>query len=311
MICGSGLDNLELFFDGYPSVKLLGPVDTPFGMSSDLIVAIVVDNIEVVLLARHGQNHAKGPSFVNYRANLFALVKKFRCEAIVSSSTCAALIGSQINSGDLCIYHDFMDFTSHGGGIRGPYTFFDGKNNNKMKGIFHAPMNNAFSKDISEILANAAQDEGFKVHVEAVCVTVEGPRLPSPSELKMYRTLGANVADQTTVPEVILAKELGIPYAVLGMVTDTVDERDSLSYLLEENEALKKNAMHCAPLFVKTILKAIPSIGALKLKQSKISKFFYAFCFYDFNVTQIDVQGNFNGQNEEEEEKGEFNFFQL
>lgn len=51
-------------------------------------------------------------------------------------------------------------------------------------------------------------------------LTVEGPRFSSRAESRMYQQWGAHCINMTTCPEVVLAKELGIPYASIGIVTD-------------------------------------------------------------------------------------------
>lgn len=58
------------------------------------------------------------------------------------------------------------------------------------------------------------------MHFAGTIVTVEGPRFSSRAESFMFRSWKADVINMTTVPEVILAKELGMSYAAIAMVTD-------------------------------------------------------------------------------------------
>lgn len=51
-------------------------------------------------------------------------------------------------------------------------------------------------------------------------MTIEGPRFSSRAESRMYQQWGAHCINMTTCPEVVLAKELGIPYAAIAIVTD-------------------------------------------------------------------------------------------
>ncbi|MEQ2202872.1 hypothetical protein XENOCAPTIV_018677 [Xenoophorus captivus] len=51
-------------------------------------------------------------------------------------------------------------------------------------------------------------------------LTIEGPRFSSRAESLMFRQWGADVINMTTVPEVVLAKEAGLCYASIAMVTD-------------------------------------------------------------------------------------------
>lgn len=56
---------------------------------------------------------------------------------------------------------------------------------------------------------------------------MEGPRFSSRAESKMYRILGGDVINMTTVPEVILAKEQGLCYAAIALPTDYDSWRES------------------------------------------------------------------------------------
>lgn len=51
-------------------------------------------------------------------------------------------------------------------------------------------------------------------------ITIEGPRFSSKAESNMFRLWGADVINMTTVPEVVLAKEVGICYASVALATD-------------------------------------------------------------------------------------------
>lgn len=46
-----------------------------------------------------------------------------------------------------------------------------------------------------------------------VYVSTEGPRFESRAEIKFYASIGGDVVGMTNVPEVVLARELGLHYA--------------------------------------------------------------------------------------------------
>ena len=50
-------------------------------------------------------------------------------------------------------------------------------------------------------------------------VTIEGPRFSSKAESFMFRSWKADVINMTTVPEVVLAKELGKRFEFLSRLT--------------------------------------------------------------------------------------------
>lgn len=51
-------------------------------------------------------------------------------------------------------------------------------------------------------------------------VCTDGPRYETLSEVRMFAALGGDVVGMTGVPEVVLAKEIGIEYGALAMVTN-------------------------------------------------------------------------------------------
>jgi len=62
--------------------------------------------------------------------------------------------------------------------------------------------------------------EGPVVHPSGTVVVISGPRFASRAESASYRSAGFDVINMTQYPEAYLARELGICYAGLALVTD-------------------------------------------------------------------------------------------
>lgn len=202
MIGGSGFDDPDFLTDVNRVKK-----GTPFGhLSSDLIIGRAGD-IEVALLSRHGSGHRIMPSQVNYRANLWAM-KDMGVTHIIATSACGSL-REEIEPGHLVFPDQFIDWT------RGrKSTFFEGDQ------VVHIAVADPFCERLRNILIETASREGVVHHPVGTVVTIEGPRFSTRAESRMFRGWGGDVVNMSTVPEAVLAREVGICYAVTAMSTD-------------------------------------------------------------------------------------------
>ena len=51
-------------------------------------------------------------------------------------------------------------------------------------------------------------------------ICIEGPQFSTKAESNIYRSFGAKVIGMTNVPEAFLAKEAGMAYSTIAMITD-------------------------------------------------------------------------------------------
>ena len=86
-------------------------VETKFGKPSSKLTIGKIDDVEVVILARHGRGHILPPTQVNYRANIQAL-KDQNVNYILATTACGSL-KEEIGRGDFVILDQFIDFTKH------------------------------------------------------------------------------------------------------------------------------------------------------------------------------------------------------
>ncbi|CAL4097758.1 unnamed protein product, partial [Meganyctiphanes norvegica] len=207
IIGGSGLNNPNILKDGKEV-----HVKTPFGDPSDSLIEGNIEGVPCVLLPRHGRKHSIMPGNVNFRANLWAL-KSLGCTHVIVSTACGSL-QEHIAPGDFVIIDTFIDRTT-----KRIQTFYDGSTT-ECQGILHLPMFEPFCPRSRKIMYQTAQDLGYKTHDKGTMVTIEGPRFSSKAESKMFKQWGGDVINMTTVPEVILANELGLCYAAIAMATD-------------------------------------------------------------------------------------------
>ena len=74
--------------------------------------------------------------------------------------------------------------------------------------------------DLREVLAAATQQAGCTHHMGGTYVCMEGPQFSTRAESELYRSWGLDVIGMTNLTEAKLAREAGICYTTLAMVTD-------------------------------------------------------------------------------------------
>ena len=66
----------------------------------------------------------------------------------------------------------------------------------------------------------ATIDVGVTAHAAGTIVVINGPRFSTRAESRWYRAQGWDVVGMTQYPEAYLARELGMHYAGIALVTD-------------------------------------------------------------------------------------------
>ncbi len=203
VIGGSGVYKIE----GIELIKE-HKVNTPFGAPSSEIIEAKLNGTHFYFIPRHGKGHTLTPSEVNYRANIFAL-KELGVEYVISVSAVGSL-KEEFPPTTFVLVDQFIDWTK---GLR-ERTFF----NNGFVG--HVSVANPVEKELQMMMADVCKEEGIKHGIGGSYVCIEGPQFSSKAESNIYRSFGASVIGMTNVPESYLAKEAGMAYATIAMVTD-------------------------------------------------------------------------------------------
>jgi purine-nucleoside phosphorylase len=77
----------------------------------------------------------------------------------------------------------------------------------------------AYDADMRAALEAAAEKTGTPLH-KGVYMWFSGPSFETPAEIRMARIVGANAVGMSTVPEVILARFLGLRVAACSVITN-------------------------------------------------------------------------------------------
>lgn len=163
---------------------------------------------KVAFLARHGKGHSTPPHGINYRGNIMAL-KKLGVKKILATQAVGSL-NKVMAPGNLVLLDQFIDFTK--GRIQ---TFYEGGET----GVLHVDMTTPYCSHLGEKILDLCP-QNITIHKRGTYVCTEGPRFETPAEIKMFAHWGGDLVGMTSVPEVVLARELGMCYAAIAMVTN-------------------------------------------------------------------------------------------
>ncbi len=252
IIGGSGIYKLD-------GIKVLEEIkiSTPFGQPSSYIFLCEISNHKFYFLPRHGQGHTISPSEINYRANIFAL-KKVGVESIISISAVGSL-KEELAPTDFVMVDQFLDWTK---GKR-ERTFFE----NGIVG--HVSNADPVNLELQKRLYQAALDAGIKTHLGGSYICIEGPQFSTRAESHLYKSFGASVIGMTNVPEAFLAKEAGLAYATVAMVTDYDGWKEEHCTLQEIMNVMKNNYVSAQKL----ISKIVPELVLRPVKFEKENQY--------------------------------------
>jgi len=86
-------------------------------------------------------------------------------------------------------------------------------------GLRFIDMTQAYSKSYRQIALEAGKRLGIPLG-EGVYAAVLGPSYETPAEIRFLRTIGADLVGMSTVPEVIVARQMGIKVLAISCVTN-------------------------------------------------------------------------------------------
>jgi purine-nucleoside phosphorylase len=119
-------------------------------------------------------------------------------------------------------------------------------------------MSDAYSKPYREIALREAKRLGLGVH-EGIYAALSGPSFETPAEIRYLKTIGADLVGMSTVPEVIVARQMSI--RVLGiscatnMAAGILDQPITHAEVLETGERVKSQ-------FIALLRAVIPQVAA-------------------------------------------------
>lgn len=195
LIVGSGLPYWDL-----PSFEE-PPVKTPFGDTSSPLLAATIAGRPVLCVARHGSRHTIAPQDVNYRANVWAL-HAAGVRWCIGINVVGAIVPGFV-PGELAVPDQLIDYTA------GRAATFVGAGS----AVEHTEFTEPFDPILRGRIAAAIAACGYASRHGVYGVT-QGPRLETAAEIDRLERDGCAMVGMTAMPEAVLAREIGMSYAI-------------------------------------------------------------------------------------------------
>ena len=236
------------FYEFLDAITLV-PVHTPYGAPSAAVAVGTHEGRRVAFLPRHGLHHELPPHRVNFRANVWAL-RSLGVRRIFGPCAAGSLTPS-VRPGEFVVLDQLVDRTNG----RSPDTFFDG-------GVVgHVSFADPYCPELRSIALASGRAGGVRIHDGGTVVVVPGPRFSTRAESTYFRRQGWSTINMTQYPEAYLARELGICYSGIALVTDFdtgVDDEPGVSAVSMEEVfgVLRDNVARSRSL----LLAALPAV---------------------------------------------------
>jgi 5'-methylthioadenosine phosphorylase len=220
---------------------------TPYGAPSGAITSGLLAGRRVAFVPRHGAGHRYPPHLVPYRANLWAL-RELGATQVLSLSAVGSLRPDR-PAGTMVVPDQLVDRTSGRA-----HTIYDAAD-----GVGHISFADPYCPR-----GRAAALGGDEPVVDGgTLVVVNGPRFSSRAESLEFQSHGWSIIGMTAMPEASLARELGLCYTTLALVTDLdagVEAGEGVTHA-KVLEAFAENLPRMRELLVSTL-------GRLPLEQA-------------------------------------------
>lgn len=206
-VLGSGLgplvdavdDPVRIYYedlDGFPASGVTGHAGE--------VVAGKMSGVPIMMLSGRSHYYEKGDAAV--MRPVLEILKGLGIEQLILTNAAGSL-REDLSPGSVMLIEDHINFS-------GTNPLIGEETDARFTG-----MTSAYDAAISKAIINAAKAEGITIG-KGVYMWFSGPSFETPAEIRMARVMGADAVGMSTVPEVILARFLGLRCAACSVITN-------------------------------------------------------------------------------------------
>jgi len=210
LILGTGLGKMgdeievikEIDYDDIPNF----PISTVESHHGKLVIGTLEGKLILAMKGRFHYYEGYSMREVTFPIRVMGLMS---VKKLLVSNACGGL-DPRHKVGDVMMIRDQIDLF--------PENALRGKNPPEFGPRF-PDMSEPFSLEFLAKAKEIAMDLGIKIH-EGVYAGVQGPNLETKAEYKFLRTIGADAVGMSTVPEVMVANQMGMKVFGISAITD-------------------------------------------------------------------------------------------
>ena len=216
IILGSGLGDFAAQVEDAVAVPYAEiphfPRSTVQGHSGQLVIGSIGGVDVAVMQGRVHAYEGYGVDAVTFPTRVLAMLG---CRTLIVTNA-AGGVNKELTQGGLVCISDHINMTGMNAAVGANEPRFA-----RVKGAGQRffDMSNAYSPLLRKLAAAEAAKQGVALP-EGVYLAVLGPSYETPSEVRAFRTLGADLVGMSTVHEVIVARHMGLEVLGFSLVTN-------------------------------------------------------------------------------------------
>jgi xanthosine phosphorylase len=243
LILGSGLSSLAEQMRSVASIPyqaIPGLTSGAVSGHASLLALGYMGEMPVVCL--RGRLHVYEGHPYSMTAIMMQILKRLGCQHLIA--TCAVgSLRAEAAPGEVMMVTDHINFQP-GNPLVGP--------NDESVGPRFVGMEDAYDAGLQSLFRSAAQKFSIKLH-EGVYLATLGPSFETPAEIRAFRAWGADAVGMSLVPEVILARHMGMKVAGIAAITN-------LAAGMSAEHITHEGTLHYGEMAARHIAKLIPQV---------------------------------------------------
>jgi len=210
VVLGSGLGKLQDEVEAihvleYPEIPNF-PQTTVAGHGGKLIYGILESKKVLMMSGRFHYYEGHSMDTVTFPIRVFHLLG---IKNLILSNACGG-VNPAYSVADIVILKDHINMM--------PEHPLRGKNIDSFGPRF-VDMSEPYNRKMIQTAEKAAAENNIKIH-QGVYVALQGPTFETPAEYGMIKAIGGDMVGMSTVPEVIVARHMGMDTFCISVITD-------------------------------------------------------------------------------------------